>query len=85
MVIIGDYINNKYILPIDFTGKICYKKLPLKYSFYKDDSIHRYYGPVQIWNDGQKDCFFNNKVLGRSNKNYNQKQFTKDISKQWLK
>ena len=75
MVIVND-VSNK----VNFTGKIYHHKYLV---FLKDNMIHKYYGPARIW-DGNKDWWFNNKLYGRSDDGYNQKQFLKDLNKQWL-
>jgi len=78
MVIIK-FTNN--FLPDNFTGKRYFYNL---IGYFKNDKLHRYYGPARFWKDGNKSWFFNNVWYGNSDEKYNQKQFLKDVSKLWL-
>jgi len=76
--------NFKNKIPDNFTGKIIFNKCVI---FIKKNFYHRYYGPATIWYDGDKSWNFNGEEYGSINfyfKTYNQKQFIKDLNKQWL-
>lgn len=72
---------------LKFTGKLYYSNNNKYCSFFKNNMRHRYYGPA-LFEEINKFWFFNNNVLGsywqKFNKKYSQKEFIKDLNKQWL-
>ena len=71
----------------NFTGKF-YDEHNKCCLFLKDNKYHRFYGPTVICYNKykEKSWYFNKKLYGSFDKSnfYNQKQFIKDLNKQWL-
>lgn len=80
----------RFPIPVNFTGKIIFNTVfNTGWVFYKKSKEHRYYGPASLflYQFKIKSWRFKGKIYGSCGNNtnhYNQKQFLKDLKRQWL-